>query len=270
MAISVLGERLDVALRDGAEQDELEQLVVADRLAAGREKALRAGARDGRDNAARFVGGRCRRFVAARHRTHHAARLAIDRHRRRAQGCRAADPILQWRRGATRVRRDGGTAAGRGPCGDSVKISTPVSVTADGVLELGRQRAVARHRGPAVGQHLHVRAAEIDHRLDREEHAGPQHDAFARPADVHDVGLVVEQAAEAVAAEVAHHAHVLGLDIGLDGGADVAGGRARPDRRDAAHHRLVGDLDQPLGAARDRADARTCGWSRRASRRGSA
>ena len=43
---------------------------------------------------------------------------------------------------------------------------------ADGVLELRGQRAVARHRGPAVGQHLHVRPAEIDHRLDREEHAG--------------------------------------------------------------------------------------------------
>src|SRR5262249_43516831 len=106
--------------------------------------------------------------------------------------------------------------------------------------------------GPAVGEHLHVRAAEIDHRLDREEHAGAQHDAFARPADVHDVGLVVEQAADTVAAEVAHDAHVLALDIALDGGADGGGGRARPDHRNAAHHRLVGDLDQPFGAARDR------------------
>src|SRR5436305_5591659 len=35
----------------------------------------------------------------------------------------------------------------------------------DGVLELRRERAVARHRGPAVGQHFYVRAAEIDHRL---------------------------------------------------------------------------------------------------------
>ena len=71
---------------------------------------------------------------------------------------------------------------------------------------------------------------------------------------MHDVGLVVKQASEAVTAEVAHHAHVLRLDIGLDGGADVAGGGAGPDRRDAAHHGLVGDLDQPLGAARYVAD----------------
>src|SRR5262245_65394596 len=59
-----------------------------------------------------------------------------------------------------------------------------------GVLELGGERAVAGDRGPAVGKHLHVRAAEIDHRLDREEHAGAQHHAFAWAADMYDVGLV--------------------------------------------------------------------------------
>jgi hypothetical protein len=64
----------------------------------------------------------------------------------------------------------------------------------------------------------------------------------------------VKQAAEPVAAEVAHHAHVLRLDIGLDRGADVAGGGARADHGNAAHHRLVGHLDEPLGAARDGAD----------------
>src|SRR5262249_51896313 len=36
----LLGERLHVALRDGAKQDQLEELVVADRLAAGGEEAL--------------------------------------------------------------------------------------------------------------------------------------------------------------------------------------------------------------------------------------
>jgi hypothetical protein len=65
---------------------------------------------------------------------------------------------------------------------------------------------------------------------------------------------VVEQPAQAVAAEIAHHAHVLGFDIGLDGVADVAGGAAGPDRGDAAHHALIGDFDQPLGAAGNFAD----------------
>ena len=36
--------------------------------------------------------------------------------------------------------------------------------------------------------------------------------------------------------------------------ADVAGGGAGLDRGDAAHHALIGDLDQPLGAARNLAD----------------
>src|SRR3984957_2969946 len=125
---------------------------------------------------------------------------------------------------------------------------------ADAVLELRRQRTVAGHRGPAVGQHLHMGAAEIDHRLDGEEHARLEHNTLARPADMDDVRLVVEQPAQAVAAEIAPHAHVLGFDIGLDGVADIAGGAAGPDRGDAAHHALIGDLDQPLGAAGNFAD----------------
>src|SRR5882724_4734058 len=56
-----------------------------------------------------------------------------------------------------------------------------------------------------------------------------------------------------MAAEVAHHAHALRLDKTLDGVADVAGGGAGLYRGDAAHHRLVGHLDQPLGLAGDRA-----------------
>src|SRR5664280_3511520 len=99
-----------------------------------------------------------------------------------------------------------------------------------------------------------MRAAYIDHRLHGEEHPGLEHDAFARAPDMDDVGLVVEQAAEAVAAEVAHHAHVLGFHVALDRGADVAGGRAGMDGGDAAHHRLMRHLDQPFGAARNFAD----------------
>src|SRR5207342_1075951 len=104
---------------------------------------------------------------------------------------------------------------------------------ADRVLELRRQRAVARHRGPAVGQDFHMRLAEIDHRLDREEHAGLQHHALAGAADMDDVRFVVEHAPEAMAAEIAHHAHALRFDETLDGVADVAGGGAGLHRGDA-------------------------------------
>ena len=96
-----------------------------------------------------------------------------------------------------------------------------------------------------------MRLAEIDHRLDGEEHAGFQRHAFAGAADMDDVRLVVEHAPEAMAAEIAHHAHALRLDKTLDGVADVAGGGAGFHRGNAAHHRLIGHLDQPLGLARD-------------------
>src|SRR5215212_1291992 len=63
------------------------------------------------------------------------------------------------------------------------------------MLELRRQRTVARHRGPAIGQDLHMRLAQIDHGLDGEEHAWLQHNALSGPADMDDVRLVVEHAA---------------------------------------------------------------------------
>ena len=54
---------------------------------------------------------------------------------------------------------------------------------------------------------------------------------------MHDVGLVfVEQPPDPVAAEVAHHAHVLRLDVGLDGGADAPVVHAR---RTAAMPRII-------------------------------
>src|SRR5215472_6464251 len=96
--------------------------------------------------------------------------------------------------------------------------------------------------------------AEIDHRLDREQHAGPKYHALAVATDMDDVGLVMEQAAQPMTAEIADHAHMLGFDEGLDGGPDVACGAAGPDRRNSAHHSLVGDVDEPLCAARNFAD----------------
>src|SRR5262249_6702743 len=40
----------------------------------------------------------------------------------------------------------------------------------DGMFELGGKRAITGDGGPAVRQDLYVRPAEIDHRLDSEEH----------------------------------------------------------------------------------------------------
>ena len=99
-----------------------------------------------------------------------------------------------------------------------------------------------------------MRAAEIDHRLYREKHTGFEHDAFPGPPDVHDIRLVMKQTAKTMTAEITYHAHMLSFDIGLDRVADVAACCAGPDRGNAAHHRLMGDVDQTLGAAWDFAD----------------
>src|SRR5436305_6367780 len=79
----------------------------------------------------------------------------------------------------------------------------------DRVLELCRKRTVARHRRPAVGENLHLRPTEIDHRLDGEDQAGLENDPLAGRAVVEDVGDVMEQPADAMAAEIADDAAAL-------------------------------------------------------------
>ena len=69
-----------------------------------------------------------------------------------------------------------------------------------------------------------------------------------------DVRPVVEYAAKAVAAEIAHDGAALGLGVGLDGGTDVSGGGTGVNLGDTAPQRLVGDGNQPLGASRDMAN----------------
>src|SRR3546814_9507183 len=66
----------------------------------------------------------------------------------------------------------------------------------DAVLELGGERAVAGHRGPAVGEHLDRIFAGVDHRLDREEHAGFQFGAGAGAPGVDDLGRSEEHTSE--------------------------------------------------------------------------
>src|SRR5690348_10871217 len=56
----------------------------------------------------------------------------------------------------------------------------PVGRDRDRVLELGRERLVLGHGGPAIGENLHLVAPGIDHRLDREEHAFAQRRALTR------------------------------------------------------------------------------------------
>ena len=65
--------------------------------------------------------------------------------------------------------------------------------------------------------------------------------------------IVVVDLADAVAAVLAHHAETLAFGVLLDRVADIAEGRARLDRADAAEHRFAGHFHQSLGHHRGRA-----------------
>ena len=112
------------------------------------------------------------------------------------------------------------------------------------MLELRRQGAVAGDGGPAVVEHLHVGFADVDHRLDGEEHAGAKLRAGARAAGVDDFGAVVEQPAEAVAAKIADDAVAIGLGMALDGVGNVAQAVAGPGLLDPQHQAFIGHVDQ--------------------------
>src|SRR5690606_34374002 len=64
---------------------------------------------------------------------------------------------------------------------------------------------------------------------------------------VQHLRIVVVDLAAAVAAVLADHAEAFGFGVLLDGMADVAQGRARLHRADAAEHGLAGGLDQAPG-----------------------
>src|SRR5690606_16632657 len=78
-------------------------------------------------------------------------------------------------------------------------------------------------------------------------HAFLQHHALPRLAVMQHLRVVVVDLADAVAAVLADHAEALGLGVLLDRVADVAQGRARLHRADAAEHGLAGGLDQAPG-----------------------
>src|SRR5690606_34135990 len=78
-------------------------------------------------------------------------------------------------------------------------------------------------------------------------HAFLQHHALPRLAVVQHLRVVVVDLADAVAAVLADHAEALALGVLLDGVADVAQGRARLHRADAAEHGFPGGLDQAPG-----------------------
>src|SRR5215472_14486214 len=111
----VLCRRLDVPARYGVQQDQLEHFIVVERIAATLQEPLAQAAAG--NAALHLLSGfcRCRAWMYLR------GALA----RAPARGC-PLRPILQWQHAYAGTEGRGRSR----PCGDSVKISTPPSVTA--------------------------------------------------------------------------------------------------------------------------------------------
>src|SRR5688572_2811650 len=180
----------------------------------------------------------------------------------RAQARQSALPVADARRpGARRCRRGPGHASGiqRGPRRGAGRNGEHLAAGRGhqhGVLPLRRQAVVLGHHGPAVGELPDLGLAGVDHRLDGEGHARLQREADAAPAVVEDLRLFVELPADAVPAELAHHAVAVLLGVRLDGVADVAQVRARPHLADALPQAFVGHLAQAARLDRGIADVK--------------
>ena len=82
---------------------------------------------------------------------------------------------------------------------------------------MGAVAAIDGNCGPAIFEDADFRAAGVDHGLDGEYHAGLEAGAFARVAEVGDLGVFVHGATDSVADELADYAKTFGFAELLDG-----------------------------------------------------
>ena len=110
------------------------------------------------------------------------------------------------------------------------------------MLELCGQGFVACHGSPIIRQDLRLWSTQIDHRLNRKEHAGFQYSACTGFAIVQNIGRRVEDTAQTVTAEVAHNRHAVALYIGLNCRANVAERITWLYSLDSFEQSVMGDL----------------------------
>src|SRR5579864_2955390 len=143
------------------------------------------------------------------------------------------------------------------PLGDGSAIGRPVKPTRalrkylaaglgdpDRMLELGGERSVPCNGGPAVVENLHVGAADVDHRLDGEDHSGLELGAGAGTSSMHHLGAVVEQASDAVTAKVTNDTVPVRLGMALNRVCDIAQMIAGLRLLDAECQTFIGDVDK--------------------------
>ncbi len=186
--------------------------------------------------------------------------------RRRGSGLRSRHGRGGHRAGAAVRAGSGQAAGGRRARGDGQHFVS-VGGHQHRVLPLRRQRMVGGDDRPAVGEAADAGAAGVDHRLDGEDHPGQQLQSGARAAVVQRPAAPRGTAGRCRGRRTRGRRRSRWLSAKLwIVCADVAEMRAGPHRADAAPHRLVGGVDQPLRLDRRRARRRTSGWCRRGTR----
>src|SRR5436190_1320402 len=141
------------------------------------------------------------------------------------------------------------------PPSTSADASTSRVHAASSWRSAATNEAVARRRGPAVGPDpAELPSAFVDHRFDRERHAGHEPVVEARVVVVRYRRCGVELLADAVADERPHHREPRRFGVVLDRTSDVVEPGAGANRVDRLPQRFLGDLDEPATFVVDVAD----------------
>ena len=126
----------------------------------------------------------------------------------------------------------------------------------DGVFPLGAERAIAGDSSPTVAESLGTRAADVEHRFDREHVTDFNERATFVVAEVVDCRFFVEAATDAVTAVVFDNAEAVFVGDVLDGAADIVPVCASfASSADAFFHAELGGVHKFAGDVRDLADA---------------
>ena len=119
-----------------------------------------------------------------------------------------------------------------------------------GVFPLRRERAVFGDDGPAVAHFLDFFAADVEHGLNRDRHAGLELAQRAGAAVVKNLRLFMKLLTNAVAAKFAHHTQAVAFGKALNRMAHVAQIGPGLDLDDAVPHGVIGQRAQAFGRHR--------------------
>ena len=115
-----------------------------------------------------------------------------------------------------------------------------------GMLIMSGQSSVGRYNCPIIIQYINPVGSSVDHGLNGNGHAGPQHVAGVLPAVVGHRGILVELPTDAVARQGPNHRIAVVLHIFLDGVANIPNLIARDAQLQAYKEGFPGSGDKIL------------------------